>query len=435
LNKKLLFLLTALAIFMISCSSGMYNRGQKEMEAGNYRGAIASFKQAIADNPEKAAVWKYLGVAYYKEGLYNDAISSLKQASLLAPKDGMTVLYLGLAYERIGSLDEAVNLYRIYLSEDPNEKFANKIRHRVKYLTDKMVQDEIRGIIAGEKTIDIEKIPENSLAVIGFNPGNLTPRYSPLARGLSELLVIDLSKLGDLKLVERIKLKAIMDELGITQSDYFDQARVPRAGKLLGAKRVISGQLSQPEGDELKLESGVIDVVDGFVEYPDNVEGQLGQFFRLEKELAANILENLGYPLTPELRAELEKLPTDSFLAFLSYCLGLEYVDQGMYALAEAQFDNALKEDPNFALAKQARESVKGLSDYDGQVEPINQLDQMLLSFLSMGEVGAETGASLRELQNVLGFQPEAGQDEGDNPYTQPVVGSGSVTVIGSFDE
>jgi uncharacterized protein (DUF2164 family) len=152
--------------------------------------------------------------------------------------------------------------------------------------------------------------------------------------------VIDLSKLGDLKLVERIKLKAIMDELGITQSDYFDQARVPRAGKLLGAKRVISGQLSQPEGDELKLESGVIDVVDGFVEYPDNVEGQLGQFFRLEKELAANILENLGYPLTPELRAELEKLPTDSFLAFLSYCLGLEYVDQGMYALAEAQFGN-----------------------------------------------------------------------------------------------
>lgn len=420
---------------MISCSSGLYNHGQKEMEAGDYQGAIASFKQAIANNPEKAAVWKYLGVAYYKEGLYNDAINSLKQASLLAPKDGMTVLYLGLAYERIGSLDEAVNLYRIYLSKDPNEKFADKIRHRVKYLSDKLVQDEVKGIIAGEKSIDVEKIPDNTLAIIGFNPGNLAPRYSPLARGLSELLVIDLSKLADLKLVERLKLKALLDELGISQSQYFDQSRVPRAGKLMGAKRVIAGQLSQPEGNDLKLESGVIDVVDGFVEYPDNVEGKLEQFFRLEKELAANILENLGHPLTPELRAELEKLPTDSFLAFLSYCLGLEYVDQGMYALAEAQFNNALKEDPDFVLAKQARDDVVGLSDYDGQVEPINQLDQMLLSFLSTGAVGAETGAGLRELQNVLGFQPETGQDEGDNPYTQPVVGSGSVTVIGTFDE
>ena len=247
--------------------------------------------------------------------------------------------------------------------------------------------------------------------------------------------MIDLSKIGDLRIVERLKLKAILDELEISQSEYFDKSKAPRVGKLLGAARVISGQLSQPEENELKLESGIIGVVDGFVDYPDDVGGKLDQFFRLEKELARNIFDVLGYKLTPEQEKELAKLPTESLLAFMSYCLGLEYMDQGMYALAEAQFENALREDPDFTLAKRARENVAGLSDYDGQVESIGQLDETLLSFISLGEIGVESGYGLKELQNVLGFQPETGQDEADDPYTQPVVGSGRVTVIGNFDE
>jgi tetratricopeptide (TPR) repeat protein len=435
LNRKLLFLLTALSILLVSCSSGLYNRGQNALDNGDFKGAIESFEQALDENPEKSQLWRGLGIAYYNEKRYAEAVNALKQSSLLDPEDGLTVLYLGLSFERMNELADAANLYKSYLAKKPDEKVASKIRHRVRYLTDELIQNQINSLIADEKSINTESIPDNSLAVIGFNPGNLTPRYAPLARGLSELLVIDLSKIGDLRVVERLMLNAILDELEMTKSEYFDQTRVPRVGKLLGAAKVVSGQLTQTKENDLKLESGIIGVKEGFVDYPDDVVGQLDQFFSLEKELATNLYSALGYKMTSEEEAEFMELPTQSLLAFLSYSLGLEYIDQRMYSLAEAQFDNALREDPGFNLAANAKAEVRGLSNFTGDVESIEKLEKDITLSISSGEGARETGKGLRELQDALGFQPDTGEDEGDNPYTYPVVGTGSVTVIGTFDE
>lgn len=421
---------------MISCSSGNYIRGKKELDAGDYQGAIVSLQEATAKNASRPEPWKYLGIAYYHDQKYAEAVDALRQATILAPDDGAAILYLGLSYERLGEDKQAAGIYQDYISQYPNGEFSHRIRHRVKYLTDQAVKEEVQKVIAGEKSIKTESIPDNTLAVLGFNPGNLIPRYAPLARGLSELLVIDLSKIPELNVVERQKLQAILNEINLTRSEYFDKERVPRVGKLLGAARVVSGQLSQEGDDQIKMEPGIIEIKQGFVDYPGDVEGKLDNFFKLQKDLAVNILTSLGYKLTPEEQANLLIKPTDSFLAFLSYSLGLEYADQGMYSLAEAQFDNALKEDPNFELAKKAREQVIGLSDYSGEVEPANVLEQQLFSYVMAGGAGAtESGFGLRALQEILGFQPEAGEDEGDNPYTEPVVGTGRVTINGSFNE
>ncbi len=435
MKRKLLFLLTALSILIISCSSGKYLRGKRELDAGNYPGAIASLKEAATSNPTKAEPWKYLGIAYYRDQKYADAVDALKQAAVLAPDDGTAMLYLGLSYERMGEDKPAASIYRNYLDQHPDGEFSHRIRHRVKFLTDKAVQEEVQKVIAEEKSIKTDQIPDNTLAVLGFNPGNLTPRYAPLARGLSELLVIDLSKIPELNIVERQKLQAIINELDLTRSEFFDKERVPRVGKLLGAARIVSGQLNQESDNELKMEPGIIEIKQGFVDYPGDVQGKLDNFFNLQKRLAINILDALGYKLTPEEQTAMLIKPTNSFLAFLSYSQGLEYSDQGMYSLAEAQFDNALKEDPNFMLAKKAREQVVGLSDYSGEVEPTNQLEEQVFAFTKSGGSTIETGMGLRALQETLGFQPEAGEDEGDNPYTEPVVGTGRVTINGTFNE
>ncbi len=431
---RLLYLLTALSLLLVSCSSGIYNRGKKELDAGNYQDAIAFFDDAVSRNPDKAEPWKYLGIAHYRAGNYGESVNALKQGAVLAPEDGSVSLFLGLSYERLGEMEQAAKVYRAYLDKHPDQDISDRIRHRVRYLTDQAVQAEVNQIISEEKSIDTEEIPDNTLAVLGFNPGNLTPRYSPLARGLSELLVIDLSKIPELQVVERMKLQAILDELKLTRSEYFDKDRVPRVGKLVGAARVVSGQLSQEESDEIKIESGIIGVKDGFVEYPGDVEGDLQKFFMLQKDVARKILERLGYELSPEEEEELLEQPTNSFLAFLSYSLGLEYMDQGMFSLAEAQFDNALKEDPGFELAEKAKSQVVGLSDYNGEIEPPSEFEERAAMY-ARSVTTVETGQSLRSLRNTLGFQPDRGEDEGDNPHTEPVVGTGSVTINGSFDE
>lgn len=435
MKLKILFLLTALAILLVSCSSGLYNRGKQDFDAGNYEDAILTFKKAAAVNPEKAANWRFLGMAYYHNEQYAEATDALKQASILDPDDGTSVLYLGMSYERMGMLRDAAELYRTYLDKNPDGKIADRVRHRARYLTDKVVQDEVQQLIADEKAIDTETLPDNTVAVVGFNPGNLSTRYAPLARGLSELLVIDLSKVPELTLVERLKLQAILDELELTRSEYFDKDKVPRVGKLVGAGRLVSGQLSQPQQNELKLESGIIAVKDGFVDYPADVEGDLNQFFALQDSLAANILRSMGIPITEEIKQKLAERPTESFLAFLSYSLGLEYMDQGMFSLAEAQFENALKEDPNFQMAREAQGQVEGLSDYTGQVEPASQFERDVRTTVLSQTIGIEGGQNLKDLQNTLGFQPDVTTEDADDPYTEPVVGTGKVTVTGNMDE
>ena len=436
MNKKLLTLLTALLILIISCSSGLYNRGKQEIDAGNYPGAITAFKKALDSKPEQAELWQGLGIAHYKNTQYAEALDALKQALLLGSDDGLTTLYLGLSYERLGQLSNAAQLYRKYLNESPSDNFAERISHRAKFLSDQSVKEQVDQLISQEKSIKAESLPDNTLAVLGFNPGNLNQRYSPLARGLAELLVIDLSKIDDLKIVERIMLQAILDELELSKSEYFDKSKAPRVGKLIGASRVVSGQLSREENDDIKLESGIIGVKDGFVDYPGEVAGELEKFFDLEKQLARNIFSTLGYQLTAEEEEQFMELPTQSFLAFLSYSLGLEYMDQGMFSLADAQFADALKEDPGFALASQAKAEVSGLSTYSGEIEPAVELEESLFEvYFAQQAGGATSGGGLRQLQRTLGFQPDAAQDEGDNPYTDPVVGTGRITVIGNFDE
>lgn len=435
MKKTLLLLLTLSIALSIACSSGKFNRGSRELEAGNYSDAIVIFREALAENPEKAPLWQKLGIAYYRNQLYADAVDALSQARALDSDDGLTVLYLGMAYERLNKLLQAADLYRAYLKVDSDSEISQKIRHRIKYLTDQAVQANVEQVVASEKEIDTEEIPSNSVAVLGFRPGNLPDRYKPLARGLTEMLVVDLKNYTDLTLVERVMLDAILKELEMSQSEYFDKSKAPRAGRLMGASKVIAGEVMQQDDDDIMLESGIIEVRDGFVEYPEGVEGDLDQFFTLQKNLTKNIAASLGYPISEDQSAQLMEPPTESFLAFLSYSLGLEYADQGMYALAEAQFENALAEDPGFALAAQAKNEVEGLSSYDGSVISTGALEQAVVTETTTKRSSDGTGRGLKQLQETIGYIPDRSEEEEDPPYTPPVVGTGTVRVIGTLDE
>jgi tetratricopeptide (TPR) repeat protein len=162
LKIRLLFLLTALSILLISCSSGNYIRGKKELEAGNYQGAIASLQESVEKNASRSEPWKYLGIAYYHDQKYGEAADALKQATILAPDDGAAILYLGLSYERLGENRQAAAVYQEYISREPDGEFSHRIRHRVKYLTDQAVKEEVQKVIAGEKSIKTEAIPDNT---------------------------------------------------------------------------------------------------------------------------------------------------------------------------------------------------------------------------------------------------------------------------------
>jgi curli biogenesis system outer membrane secretion channel CsgG len=57
------------------------------------------------------------------------------------------------------------------------------------------------------------------------------------------MLITDLSEVKGLQIVERIKLQALVEEMGLGASGLVEANTAPRVGKLLGAQWLIGGDI------------------------------------------------------------------------------------------------------------------------------------------------------------------------------------------------
>ncbi len=76
------------------------------------------------------------------------------------------------------------------------------------------------------------------------------------------------------------------------------------------------------------------------------------KFFELQKAIVFNVLRLLGVSLTPEEEKVLGRHHTKSFKAVIYFGQALEALDEGKWKEAKNFFQKALREDPNFMLAR-----------------------------------------------------------------------------------
>ena len=62
---------------------------------------------------------------------------------------------------------------------------------------------------------------------------------APLAKGFAEFTAIDLAKVKSLRVIDRLKIDMILDELQLSASGAVDPSTAPRMGKLLGSKHLM----------------------------------------------------------------------------------------------------------------------------------------------------------------------------------------------------
>ncbi|MCK4655729.1 MAG: tetratricopeptide repeat protein [candidate division Zixibacteria bacterium] len=428
-----LFAAILMILLIAGCGANLYHKGSSAFDRGDYTEAIAAFEDAVAREPGKAIVWRQLGIAYYKTDQYDKAVDALKQAALLDPDDGTTILYLGLSNEVLGNETEAIQTYRAYLLANPDDEMSSRVRRRVRYLSDTKLRNEVKAVIQNESEIDAEKIPANTVGVLGFKTDSVDQQYAVLGRGLAEMLTTDLAKISAITVVERMRLNEIRSELKLSQSDMVDRETAPRFGKLMGVATIVTGELAQPTPEDLHASAGLINTAKGMAAYPDEVDGKLRQFFTLQKKLTYNILDEMGYVPTEDEKLRIDSIPTTSLLAFLAYSRGLAYADEGEFRLAEAEFQAAIDEDPQFEAASSALQEIAGLGDYSGSVEPAGEFESDLIERADVGVPQPQSGAGLGMTHGVIGFQvDEAAPREGDNPRVHPRV-RGGVTITGTF--
>jgi len=411
--------LVSLLIVLVGCSAGFYGKGRKLTEQGQYDQAIKAFYEEIARYPQRAEAWRELGVAYYEKGDLLKAEDALKQANGMNP-DSRTNLYLGLVYERQEMNDRAIAAYGAALGLDPSGKTANMIRAHLDQLVVRQMRGEVDQALQNEEAIDVARIPDNTVAVVNFDDSHLSPEMAPLARGLAEFTAIDLAKVGALRVIDRLKIDMIIEELKLSASGAVDPATAPRMGKLLGSKHLVGGAVMDIGESGLRLDGIIVNTGDSSSAMTDPAEGSLNRIFAVQKAFVFNVIENLGVELTTEERDAISEVPTESYLAFLAYCRGLDYEQRGFYRDAQASFHQAVQHDQNFGAAENKAVSLDAtltlgpdysLSQFESSValtaeapQPTSGLDSRLR------RIGGHTGMPEFGIQRPANAPPGFGQ-------------------------
>src|SRR4030067_3126095 len=97
-----------------------------------------------------------------------------------------------------------------------------------------------RKVLKEEKTLQTVE-GQNTLAVLYFQDKTGQMELDPLQKGLTLMLITDLSGVKDLQLLERGRLQALIEEMGLAGSGLVETGTAPRVGKLSGGQWLGGG--------------------------------------------------------------------------------------------------------------------------------------------------------------------------------------------------
>jgi TolB-like protein len=146
-----------------------------------------------------------------------------------------------------------------------------------------------------------------TLAVLEFDNQSAQGEWQWLAKGLSDMLITDLSASYRLQVVDRDNISEIMRELELGKTGLIDAQGANRVGGIVKADWVLFGAFKK-EGNRLTLLAQLSDVETKKLLRVEKVEGLAGDIFKLEKELVKKVLENLDVPLSDEERRSVEAI-------------------------------------------------------------------------------------------------------------------------------
>ena len=201
------------------------------------------------------------------------------------------------------------------------------------------------------------KSAKPAVAVLYFDYGGKKAELEPLREGLAQMLITDLAELGEIRVVERARLKALLEEQKLGASGKVDAASAARVGKLLGARALVLGSFFDL-GGALRVDARVVEVETGKIVRSVGVNGPAADFWALERELAAKLADTMrtALPAAFEHAAQLPPKPRPPKLAAataVTYGRALAAADAGKKAEARALLTKVVEEAPGFTLAKQ----------------------------------------------------------------------------------
>ena len=180
---------------------------------------------------------------------------------------------------------------------------------------------------------------KKTVAILYFDNYTGSSDYDPLGRGISSMMISDLSVVKEIQLVERERMQDLINEIDRQQTKYFDSTTSVKAGKMIGAEYVVVGAFAAVQ-PQVRIDTRVVRVATGEVVKTAQVTGDQDKFFDLEQDLANKLIDGLGVALSPE---EQQKLVAQQKANRIDALKTMASFSQALAAYDRKDYENALK--------------------------------------------------------------------------------------------
>jgi tetratricopeptide (TPR) repeat protein len=302
----------------------------------------------LAERPNDADVLLRYAAALYSAGQCDSARVVAAAGSRLRPGSALGPLVIGQCFEADGDYDAAIAAYDGFLTRNAEARGGAAVGARRLSAIRARATSRAQDALAREA--DFQPADPQTLAVLPLDIVG-DERYEPLSRGLAELLTSDLALLERFRMVERLQVQALFDEMALSQTDRVDQGTAVRMGRMLQAGRLVQGVAAIPDDEDMQLSASIVQS-DGQVISAATQEGRLNDLLQLEKNVVIDLAGRLGYQLSEAERQLILENGTQNLTAFLAYSQGLAAEDLGDYVGAAVFYQQAVQADPGFQQAR-----------------------------------------------------------------------------------
>jgi tetratricopeptide (TPR) repeat protein len=349
-----------LLVLFSGCAVSRYGMAENQLKRGDYVQALRSYLRALQPHAREGKRFIYyereavtgLGVTYWHMEKFETALKILRLVAEKDPEYGKAWFYMGLTYESLGDEANAIAVYRNYGRIQTNDPFRQALAGRYDFLAKRKITHDIEMALKNERQLDVSATPERSVAVLSFLNLGDNRDWEPLQKGLSDMVIRDLSRVDGLTVVDRMKLDQIVYELGLNASSIGDSTVSRRLGMLSGARYLVKGSFLVMPDLKMTLDAGLYPFQNAGQPQSFSEDGNLSMLFQMEKQIVLRIVDYFGITLTTRQKEAVLEIPTEDVSAFLEYCLGLDALDSDDYRSAYAHFRQAVREDPEFRMAK-----------------------------------------------------------------------------------
>jgi non-specific serine/threonine protein kinase len=195
-----------------------------------------------------------------------------------------------------------------------------------------------------------ERAAEKSIAVLYFENPSGAQEDEYLRDGITEDIITELSKIRGMQVFSRPTVLAYRDK----------QVTPAQIGQQLRAAYVLAGSLRRA-GSRLRITTQLVDTRTDFPLWSERYDREMKDVFEVQDEIAHKIAEALRITLTPQEQAALAAKPTDDLHAYDLYLRGRSYarrLTRQDFEFALQMYENAVAQDPSFALAYAAIANV-----------------------------------------------------------------------------